>query len=96
MVIDADALLLSPDSEILTESLSAPPELDLAGNLVRLPQALVQAEALLQRTCAALLTQEFSSFVRVGRGGTPLRPDGWTPSFERWYDKTDPNEGDKD
>jgi len=79
--IDPNAIFLSSQSQILTTSVSLPPELDLSGSLVQLPESLLNDISQLSETCAIKLQGEFSSFIVVGRGGMPVDPGSAIPSF---------------
>ena len=57
------------------------PELDLGAELITLPSSLVDAGTQLQERCTALLQEDFSSFIAVGRGGTEPPPDELQPAF---------------
>jgi filamentous hemagglutinin family protein len=52
------------------------PEVDLAGGLVVLEGALLDAASQLRERCAARRDIDASSFTGVGRGGLPPSPDG--------------------
>jgi hypothetical protein len=71
------------------------PAIDLSGSLVSLSGALLAAESHLPERCAVRLPGNFSSFAITGRGGLPLEPGDWQPSFvrlEEWSGK--PAHGD--
>jgi hypothetical protein len=74
-LIDASAPFGLPG----TVSVSAP-EVDLSGSLIGLPSTLLGVETQLRPDCAVRLTDDFSSFVVLGRGGLPLQPGGFVPS----------------
>ena len=57
------------------------PELDLGAELITLPSSLVDAGTQLQERCTALLQQDFSSFIVIGRGGIEQPPDELQPAF---------------
>jgi hypothetical protein len=59
-----------------TVSVSAP-EVDLSGSLVGLPSSLLGIETQLRPDCAVRETENFSSFVVLGRGGLPPVPGGF-------------------
>jgi len=63
-----------------TVSVSAP-EVDLSGSLIGLPSNLLGAETQLRSDCGVRLTENISSFVVLGRGGLPLEPGGFVPSW---------------
>jgi filamentous hemagglutinin family protein len=82
--ITADQLLLSPGSEINAEAgeegidgtvVISAPEVDLAGGLVVLEGALLDAASQLRERCGARRDIGASSFTGVGRGGLPASPD---------------------
>ncbi|MCE3246695.1 MAG: hypothetical protein K0R41_520, partial [Geminicoccaceae bacterium] len=83
--IAADQLLVSPGSEINAEAgeegidgtvVITAPEVDLAGGLVVLEGALLDAASQLRERCGARRDVGASSFTGVGRGGLPPSPDG--------------------
>ncbi len=54
---------------------------DVSGSLAQLPEAVLQASALLRASCAARLAGgKASSLVLAGRDGLPLEPGGLLPS----------------
>jgi hypothetical protein len=57
------------------------PELDLAGNLLALPDELVDEQKKLREQCARSLNHEFSSLIVVGRGGVETPPDELQSDF---------------
>jgi hypothetical protein len=57
------------------------PNLDLSGDLLPLPEVLVDDEKRLRETCARSVNHEFSTLTVVGRGGTELAPDELQPDF---------------
>ncbi len=70
-------------------------DLDLSGSLVGLPSGLLSAESQLRPHCGIRLSGGVSSFLVVGRGGLPLEPDGFAPSFMAEEPGTAPNESTK-
>ena len=56
--------------------------MDVAGSLVQLPAALLSAELLLADPCVARFLKGARSFVVEGRGGLPMEPGAWLPSFQ--------------
>ena len=56
-------------------------EIDLTGVLVGLPGTLLGADQQLPAYCGVRIGGGLSSFLVMGRGGLPLEPDGWLPSF---------------
>jgi hypothetical protein len=67
----------------------------LSGSLVGLPSGLLSAESQLRPHCGIRLSGGVSSFLVVGRGGLPLEPDGFAPSFMAEEPGTAPNESTK-
>ena len=57
------------------------PDTDIAGSITALPESFLDASALLPARCAARGGGGQSSFVIAGRGGMPIDPDGYLPSF---------------
>jgi large exoprotein involved in heme utilization and adhesion len=57
------------------------PENNVENNIAQLPQAFIDASALLRGLCTARRTGAPSSFVVAGRGGVPVDADGYLPSF---------------
>ena len=56
-------------------------ELDLSGSLVSLPSSLLGAESQLRERCGVRTAGGISSFLVLGRGGTPIEPNGPLPTF---------------
>jgi filamentous hemagglutinin family protein len=56
-------------------------ELDLSGSLVSLPSSLLDAESQLRERCGVRTAGGISSFLVLGRGGTPIEPNGPLPTF---------------
>jgi hypothetical protein len=82
VTIETEALILSQDSEILTNANEQFPEVDIAGSIVRLPGGLAEDIARLQELCGMRAAGDVSTFIVTGRGGTPPEPGGWMPSLE--------------
>ncbi|HEX8343102.1 MAG TPA: filamentous hemagglutinin N-terminal domain-containing protein [Tepidisphaeraceae bacterium] len=77
--VTPDAAFFSNNSVILATDPTLPPDVDLAGALLRFdPQALTYA-ATLQQDCVAQLKGRFSSFLVSPRQGLPGNPD-WRPA----------------
>jgi filamentous hemagglutinin family protein len=57
------------------------PALDLGAQLITLPSSLLSAANQLQERCTALLQEDFSSFISIGRGGTEPAPDELQEEF---------------
>jgi len=57
------------------------PSLDLGAQLITLPSSLLSAANQLQERCTALLEQDFSSFISIGRGGTEPAPEELQEEF---------------
>jgi len=57
------------------------PENNLASDLAQLPKELVDASRLMQSACSARRAGVPSSFTVAGRGGVPVDPDGYLPSY---------------
>jgi hypothetical protein len=75
-VIEASSALSTPGT-IAIQS----PENNVESSIAQLPAAFVDASALLRGLCTARRTGAPSSFVVAGRGGVPVDPDGYQPSF---------------
>lgn len=52
------------------------------GNLVTLPGSLLDADSYLPERCAVKLDGNYSSLIVVGRGGVPLAPGDYIPSYQ--------------
>ena len=87
--ITADAFLVSTTSSVTASStLSTPgtidiqaPITDLSGSLAPLPEAIVQATALLHQSCVTrFAVGKPSSLVATGREGLPWEPGSFMPS----------------
>ncbi len=60
----------------------ASPENNVAASIAQLPQNIVDVSGLLPEHCAARRAgTQSSSFTVAGRGGVPIDPDGYLPSF---------------
>jgi hypothetical protein len=82
VTIDPDAIFIkSPDSQILTSAASLPPELDLAGTLAGLSVSLLKGETMMRDRCEVKALRDFSSLTVTDRGGFPIEPNAWLPSF---------------
>jgi filamentous hemagglutinin family protein len=77
-----DKLVRSADSLILSRNQSVPPDIDLAGALIDLPASPFTRGARLEEICGVILGGNYSSFLVVGRGGTPVEPGGLAPSLD--------------
>jgi large exoprotein involved in heme utilization and adhesion len=75
-IIDASAPFGLPG----TVEVSAP-DVDLTGSLLPLPSNLLDAASQLRPDCAVRTSEGVSSFVVLGRGGLPLTPGGFLPSW---------------
>jgi filamentous hemagglutinin family protein len=78
----AARLVRSTDSKILSTNQSVPPDIDLSGALLDLPASPFARSARLGETCGLLLGGDYSSFLVVGRGGTPIQPAGLAPALD--------------
>jgi large exoprotein involved in heme utilization and adhesion len=56
------------------------PDASLAGNFLGLPANPLAADSRLRPHCSVRLPRGVSSFTTVGRGGTPIEPDGLLPA----------------
>jgi large exoprotein involved in heme utilization and adhesion len=77
-----DKLVRSTDSRILSTNQTVPPYIDLAGALLDLPASPFARGAGLEDICGVMLGGDYSSFLVVGRGATPVQPGGLTPSLD--------------
>ena len=77
VVVRSNAFIRSPDSQILTDAPSLPPETDVASALLSLPEGSLESATQLQDICAPLAQQQYSSFEEIGGGGLPARPQHW-------------------
>jgi hypothetical protein len=78
----AARLVRSDDSRILSMNQSVPPDIDLSGALLELPASPFTSTARLGETCGVLLGGNYSSFLVVGRSGTPIEPAGLLPALD--------------
>ena len=75
-VVEASSALSTPGTvQILS------PDNNVASDIAQLPGELVDASRLLQGACSARRAGAASSFTLAGRGGVPVDPDGYLPSF---------------
>ncbi len=75
-IISASSALSTPGT-IAIES----PENSIESAIAQLSQEIVDVSGLLPERCAARRTGAQSSFTLAGRGGVPVDPDGYLPSF---------------
>jgi filamentous hemagglutinin family protein len=68
---------LSTQGTIIVQS----PGNEIANGIAQLPANIVDVSGLLPERCAARRTGAQNSFVVAGRGGLPVDPDGYLPSF---------------
>ena len=81
--VDPNAVFLRDSaSQILTPTVSLPPELDIVASLLTLPGSLLDTRGQLTESCAARFSRDVSSFTVLGRGGVPVRVDGWIPGVD--------------
>ena len=84
VTIDPNAVFIRDGAtQILTDAVSLPPELDLAGSLVSVPVLLLDVGARLKPGCAGQFAQDPSSFTVNPSVKLPIEPNGWLPSFNR-------------
>ena len=81
VIVDPDAIFLNSNSVILTDAASLPPELDLTGSLVALPEFLLDTQAHLEAPCATQFADDTSVFIIQPPHTIPIEPDGWLPSL---------------
>lgn len=89
ITIVADNFLTDPTSFVEASSaLSTPgsvqiqsPDNNVASDIAQLPRELVDASRLLSAGCSARRAGAPSSFMVGGRGGVPVDPDGYLPSY---------------
>jgi filamentous hemagglutinin family protein len=80
--LDSDFLFTSSSQIFATGTINiTAPALDLGAQLITLPASLLSAENQLQERCTALLQQDFSSFISIGRGGTEPAPEELQEEF---------------
>ena len=75
-VVRASSVLSTPGTVQIRS-----PESSVASDIAQLPRELMDASRLLRVGCAALRAGTLSSFTVGGRGGVPVDPDGYLPSF---------------
>ena len=82
VVLDSDFLFTSNSIIFATGTINiTAPALDLGAQLITLPGSLLSAESQLQERCTALLEEDFSSFISIGRGGTEPAPEELQEEF---------------
>ncbi len=80
--LNSDFLFKSDSLIIATGTINiTAPALDLGAELITLPTSLLSAESQLQERCTALLQEDFSSFISIGRGGTEPAPEELQEEF---------------
>ena len=75
-VVQASSALSTPGTVEIRS-----PENGVAGDVAQLPREPVDASRLMQGGCFARRAGAPSSFTVAGRGGVPVDPDGYLPSF---------------
>jgi filamentous hemagglutinin family protein len=81
-VPSADSLLQASSAQNVQGTIQVQsPDNNIAGSIAQLPQNYVDASTLLPAPCAARRSGAQSSFVVGGRGGVPMDPDNYLPSF---------------
>jgi filamentous hemagglutinin family protein len=89
ITIIANNFIADPSTSIVASSaLSTPgtvqiesPDNNVAGDIAQLPRELVDSSRLLASACSARRGGAPSSFTVAGRGGVPVDPDGYLPSY---------------
>jgi filamentous hemagglutinin family protein len=79
VIIDAGVLIISSDSQILTDRKEFTVDTNVASGLLYLPAPSFSGLIQLAPTCAQMTTGDISSFVITGHGGLPMEPGGWLP-----------------
>jgi len=80
--LNSDFLFKSNSLIIATGTINiTAPALDLGAQLITLPTSLLSAANQLQERCTALLQEDFSSFISIGRGGTEPAPEELQTTF---------------
>ena len=80
--LNSDFLFKSDSLIIATGTVNiTAPTLDLGAQLITLPTSLLSAANQLQERCTALLQEDFSSFISIGRGGTEPAPEELQEEF---------------
>ena len=83
VIVGAEAFLVSTDSQILTVEPHFMVDDTVASTIGRLPGSITGAGVTLADQCGVIFTTDnVSSFVITGRGGTPVEPGGWMPEFD--------------
>jgi filamentous hemagglutinin family protein len=80
--LNSDFLFSSNSTIFATGTINiTAPTLDLGAQLITLPSSLLSAANQLQERCTALLQEDFSSFISIGRGGTEPAPEELQEEF---------------
>jgi filamentous hemagglutinin family protein len=79
VAIDAGALLVSSDSQILTAAPEFTVDTNVVAGLVLLPAATFGGQLELAPTCVEMIPANTSSFVTTGNSGLPIQPGSWLP-----------------
>jgi filamentous hemagglutinin family protein len=96
VIVGAEAFLVSTDSQILTVRPRFAVDDTVASTIGRLPGGITGAGVTLADQCGVIFTTDnISSFVVTGRGGTPVEPGGWLPQFDLSDGSVDGGDGDK-
>ncbi|MDB5318632.1 MAG: filamentous hemagglutinin family N-terminal domain protein [Phycisphaerales bacterium] len=82
VTIDPVARVLSVDSVILSNNQSVPSPVDLAGVLTPFSLELATSELTLVEECPRRIGSGMSSFLILGRGGTPAEGGGLMPALD--------------
>ena len=83
VTIGAAGFLLSPSSVVLTDQPQFAVDTTIASTIGRLAGAVAETGVTLADQCGVYFSDDvISSFVVTGRGGTPIEPGGWAPTFE--------------
>jgi filamentous hemagglutinin family protein len=84
VTIDRTALVFNTNSPILSTNRAIPPPVDISGSLVAFNATLADDPLTLAEQCPRHLDRSanISSFLILGRGGTPEEPGGLNPSFD--------------
>jgi hypothetical protein len=77
VTISAQDLLVSTDSQILTNDIAFTVDTDVTAGLISLRQANLADNITLIPACSQMTGNEVSSFTIVGNGGLPPSPGGW-------------------
>ena len=82
VLLNSDFLFSSNSTIFATGTINiTAPSLDLGAQLITLPTSLLSAASQLQERCTALLQEDFSSFISIGRGGTEPAPEELQEEF---------------